>query len=246
MSAPEAVTGFVDRLIHATGTKVVSLVYSPLPFTEGQLLTVCAEEGCFIPEVVTSAYGCDPPELVFHWLRASELRQLAMPLGVGTFFAKNSGGYAGHSYWLKHEGEVLWGADVRSEIPVPENPRELLRSHLLASTTWTRNHKVLNGLANGSYSLLIEALGEHTRRRAATALLLRGVWRVTQETVFHELRSSFGEPELQMVCSELENTFTMIPPADDGQPVREDTEELAYKAAWTYERLVACLRKYIE
>ena len=246
MSAPASVRDFVDRLVRSVGTSVQSVVYSPLPFIEGQLLVIPVDKGQSIPDLAIAAYKCDPPKLVYHWLRYSELWQLAMPLGVGAFFTQSTGGYGGFSYWMKFKGERLWGTDVRSTIPLPEDPRAFLRSHLLESIVWTRNHTIIAHLARGSYTHLIEDLGEHVRQLAATALLLHGIWHVKREAVLHDLVRSFENPELRGIVDALGIAFPLNPFDSESKPGEEDAEELAYRAAWTYERFVACLRRYVE
>jgi hypothetical protein len=240
----DRITGFVDRLIRGVGSGIESVVFSPLPFIEGQLLVVCAEEAMFIPDLVAAAASCDPPKVAFHWLRGSELWQLALPLGVAAYTSDRTGGYPGFSYWLRHEGRVLWGRDLRPSIPLPPDPRRLLRAHLLASITWVRNHTILRYLERRCYTLLIEELGEHTRHLAATALLVRGLWRVQPDTVFTLLGSSFDDPSLRKLSSALATVFPVTSAAGVDQSTQEELEGRVYEAAWTYERLVACLRRY--
>jgi hypothetical protein len=237
---------FISRLTNEAETGIESVVFSPNPFTDGQLLIVVAEKGVFVPDLVATAYRCDPPELPMHWLRPSELGQLAIPFGLAVFLSGRSGGYQGLSYWFKYEGRVLFGRDVLPEIPLPEKPVVLLQKHLLVCVTWLRNHCILENLANRSFDSLITALDDNARRLSASALLIKGVWKVDRGTVLGELGSAFANSELEEVTNVLEEVFA-IPPNGNGKAESEaEMEERAYTASWGFERLMGLLRRYAE
>jgi hypothetical protein len=94
-------------------------------------------------------------------------------------------------------------------------------------------------LMQRDFEELIVELDGRARRLAGTALLLRDVWRVRPDTAFDQLAMAFGDPELRDLAPELRDAFAAPAPG-------AETEERAYHAAWSYERLMAVLRRYAE
>lgn len=244
MIAKSRVEEFARNLTIEANGGIESVLFSPNPFTDGQLLVLIAEQGVFVPDLVSTSYRCMPPKLPIYFLRPSELWQLAIPFGLGMLFSARTGGYEGVSYWFRNEGRVLYGRDVLPEIPIPEDPRLLLQKHLLVSITWHRNHCILKNLVDRKYESLLSALDEKARCLAATAMLVKRVWKIDKETVLDRLGSEMDDPHLAQHVEALQKALVTPSLEDPSARTTSELEEQAYRAAWGFERFVSLLWRY--
>jgi len=235
----EKAHAFADRFVQRAAGELESIVFSPFPFTGGQLLIVCKERVRHLHEVMASAHLCDPPDIPTHWLRLSELGSLSIPYTSVFFWRKLTGGYPGWPYWLRNRGQVLWGADVRAGIPLPEDPRRILEAAIGGSLTYNRHMLFLNMLMRERYAELVEALAGLVRLLMATALLLHGEWQIEEATVSYRFLEVYGAESVGDLCSRASEVFAG--PSDGDEPSRR-----AYEAVWIVESLMRRLRRYVE
>ncbi len=235
MAEPQALEAraraFAARLAPLAGADVQSVLYSPYPFSGGQLLIACPEQVRYLHEVMALGHRAQPPEIPVHWLRVSELGHLSRPQLL------DWSRYPAWSYWLRFKGAVLWGDDLRGRIPLPEQPRCILEGVLTGSLTWDRNHIFLELLARSEYARLLQSLDNLARRLMATALLLVGQWEIEEETIFARFSAAFRAQGAEELCSTLSAMLN---------PVTEATEERALEATWLVERLYHLLRRLVE
>ena len=110
-------------------SELVSAVTYNLPFGGPGLLLVTNDATRDISALLKRYAAKNSGDVLC--LRRSELWQLSVP-----------NPYAVHTfplpYWIREEGEVRLGQDVRSEIPYLRYPRRLLASHIELSLFWVR------------------------------------------------------------------------------------------------------------
>jgi hypothetical protein len=241
---PADIQAYVDRLVARAGGNLESVVLSPFPFCGSQLLVVCRGNVPYLHEVMVAATLCDPPDVLTHWIRGSELRELSLPFGAVAvwFWWKQAGEYPGWSYWLRNRGTVLYGRDVRAEIPLPRDTRAMLEAFLAGSITYNRALLPVPFLIQQRYGELVEILSRLCRRLMATGLLLRDQWEIEEGTVLDRFSCAFAEDGARELCGELHAAFEGAGATADPGALRQR----AIDAIWITERLERFLGRYLE
>lgn len=231
----------VRRLAATAGSNLKSVLYSPLPFKmrhawryseiPGQLVVVCSDSVPTLYDTVLATSQAGAPNLHIRWMRRREIRRLAFPTTDLV--------YQGASYWLRHRGRAIWGDDLRSLVPLPEDPRWLLDLALAMSVTWYRSHIFMGYMAAKRYTELARGTVDLARSIMGNALLLHGVWEVDEATVVARFRGLFDAGELGAEIAELIQAVTA---GDEHSKTAGEARRLARDAVWLTERLVVFLR----
>jgi hypothetical protein len=234
----EEIKGFAERVAARLPGQVESIIYYPHPFTLGGIVIVFNGSVGFIPESVSEIYRClPPPYLSLHYLRTSDLFQLALP-GLFTMPAAiNEHPHLALS--LKYKGTVLYGRDLRDEVPVPANLPAVLDNHIEGCRVHLPLHGWLRWLGNREYLALLEELDRQTRYLLATALLLHNQWDVEMENLPEQFRRYFANQPVLQVCDEF---FALREGVDAGD--EDSLRATAFEAVWLFESLLRELKAH--
>jgi|GEM_PF-1939734 len=227
------VTDFATRLGFYLRNRLESVIFYPHPFTAGGVVVVFKDGAGdlhkLLPEVAMSG---PPPGLSLHCLRREELFELALPVEFRLVPPHAVNEYSHLAYWLRHKGVVLHGRDVRAEVGLPAEPRLLLTTHIDSCMNSLRSHLILSYLLDGRYEALVTELDAQMRYLMAAALLARGVWDVTFESVPGLFRETYDDAEMAATWDEFER---LLAPGGGGAGAGR---EAACEAAWLFESLL--------
>jgi hypothetical protein len=228
----EEIKGFAKRVAARLPEQVESIIYYPHPFTHGGIVIVFNDSIGFLPDYVSEIYRCLPlPHLSIHYLRSSELFQLALP-GLFTMPAAiNEQPHLALS--LKHKGTVLYGRDLREEVPVPTNPAAVLNNHIEGCRVHLPLHGWLRWLGNREYLALLEELDRQVRYLLATALLLHNQWDVEMENLPEQFGHYFADHPARQVCDQFFALRERVEAADE-----DSLRARAFEAVWLFESLL--------
>lgn len=211
---------------------VESILAYPHPLHPGGLIVFAAARGDAWLDLVGEAYRLVPQTATLHCLRPSESELLAQPGLFAPPMAVNE--FPHLLFWLLHRGQVLYGKDVRPELPAPRVHPYLLAAHVDACTDTLRRYGILPLLLSGHFPQLVEMLALEARRLMTTALLMQQQWDVSLETVPGLFLSSLPDPQLadlwQQLCALSQQA------ASQGA-----SEEDAARAVWLFESFRARL-----
>jgi len=221
---------FVDRLHKRYASDLDSVVHFSLPFSQLRqaTLAVMGKSTADLLPVYLDA-GLDllsETELVC--LRSNELYQLGLPSPDLSMVTA--------PYWIRATGKVLWGRDVRSEIPCDYSRSRLLACQL--DRAQSSRHRIISLLLNRSYLKLQRHLARQRAILMVSALIERGIWQVYPITVQRRFVETFPDIEFQSNISEFN---AMSAGMQDAGPDRQKT--LAYRAAWLFEVFLQLLWK---
>lgn len=224
----ESVRTLTVRLCELLEGRAHAAVYSPLPFSKNRLLLVLNDESRDIPSVLLEASRRLPRRVSAICLRLSELDELAVPNDhdPATF---------GMPFWLKNDGRVFYGSDVRPLVP-PAQIGGILKRHLQFASHYARNHIVLSGLAAKQYSLLLRRISRERMLLMVTALLARGVWRVYPETLRVHFREVYPDTLLSQNVSQFDELHAQLL-----QPGCFGSKDMAYRGVWLWESFIRIL-----
>lgn len=228
---------FATRLSFFMRNRLESILYYPHPFNGGGLVIVFkAGAGSLqklLPDVAMSG---PPPGLSLHCLRREELFELAMPVEFRLVPPHTVNEYEHLAYWLHHKGVVLYGRDVRGEVGLPARPELLLSAHVASCMAGLRSHLILSYLLKKQYAELLKELGAQMRYLMAAALLARGVWDVTFETVPELFKETYDDARMAQTWADFERLPK--PPVEGGEA---GAREAAFEAVWLFESLLRLL-----
>jgi hypothetical protein len=227
--SPRTLRALADTVAHlrlGCGERLVSVVRFFTPFHNHGILVVVTDEveDLSIPLSITAAK-------VRRWikpicLRRAELFQLSLP-------NPNAPETFSLSFWIREEGETLWGQDIRSEIPNCDCLGRLLAYHLESAVHYIRNRVILARLTEQDYVTLIAQLHRERILLMLTALLARGIWRLYPDEVIPRFSGCY--PELGSNIREFGELYSKKAAVQKSD---------AYRAAWLLEIFVRGLRKY--
>ncbi len=232
--ADEDLAAFAGELVSSLEPVAESVLYYPHPFNRGGFVVVLPDEGVDLLERLVSAYAGAPPDVMVTVLRRSELAELSYP---GMFVPTDVNPRVHLALWLKHKGSVLFGADLREEIPEPEtDPGLLLEAHLAGCALSLRS-AVLERLLEGKYLALVRELDRQARYLMATALRARDEWDVDLETLPERFARVFADAALR-------DAFAGVAAVRERMESSPDAEsrDLALEAVWSVDRFVRRLR----
>jgi len=230
----EEIEEIAGRLINSLGEHSESILYYPHPFGADGFVVIFRDDVKSIVELIGEAHLCVPSEVPLYCLRQSEMFELSLPVYSWVYLVNR---HVHMVYWLKHEGRVLFGSDIRERLELPAKPHLLLASHIGVSTHYLRSGIILDSLHRKRYAELIETLEQQIKMLMATALLLHGQWNVTADTVAEQFERFFPAPQFKEVWSEFRQLLSS----------RSDHEEKsAIEAVRLFESFIRQLRSYAQ
>ena len=233
----EEIEEIAGRLINSLGEHSESILYYPHPFGADGFVVIFRDDVTSIVDLIGEAHLCVPSEVPLYCLRQSEMFELSLPVYSWVYLVNR---HVHMVYWLKHEGRVLFGSDIRERLELPAKPYLLLASHIGVSTHYLRSGIILDSLHRKRYVELIETLEHQIKMLMATALLLHGQWNVTADTVAEQFERFFPAPQFKEVWSEFRQLLSY----------RSDDEEAqsrsALEAVWLFESFIKQLRSYAQ
>jgi hypothetical protein len=208
-------------------SELVSAVKYNLPFGGPGLLLVAHNQSRDASSLLRRYASQESGDVL--WLRRSELWQLSVP-----------NPHAAHTfplpYWIREEGEVRLGEDVRSEIPYLRSPRRLLAAHIELSLFWLRTSLILSCLTSGNYTRLNAGLKRERALLMQSALLARGIWKISVEAIQEIFRQAYPNPELDALLRALDS-------AENARAGDPDRTRDVLEHVWLHERFVQELSK---
>lgn len=230
----EEIEEIAGRLINSLGEHSESILYYPHPFGADGFVVIFRDDVKSIVDLIGEAHLCVPREVPLYCLRQSEMFELSLPVYSWVYLVNR---HVHMVYWLKHEGRVLFGSDIRERLELPAKPHLLLASHIGVSTHYLRSGIILDSLHRKRYVELTETLEQQIKMLMATALLLHGQWKVTAETVAVQFERFFPAPQFKEVWSEFRQLLSS----------RSDHEEKsAIEAVRLFESFIRQLRSYAQ
>jgi hypothetical protein len=233
----EEIEEIAGRLINALGDHSESILYYPHPFGTDGFVVIFRDDVTSIVDLIAKAHLCVPSETPLYCLRHREMFELSLPVYSWVYLVNR---HVHMVYWLKYEGKVLFGSDIRERLKLPAAPHLLLASHIGVSTHYLRSGVILDWLQHKRYLELIDTLEQQIKMLMATALLLHGHWNVTADTVAEQFEHFFPAPRLKKVWSEFRQLMAS----------RSDDDEAQSKSALEAVRLFECfvrqLRSYAQ
>ena len=218
--------------------EIESILYYPHPLCNGGIVIVLKKEVRnteSVVDAITKAFRFIPPDLSLHCLREDELFELALPAFTWLHVVNRR---LLLPFWLKYRGVLLYGKDVRAQLPEPPDPHVLLALHIEACVHFLRNHAILGLLMRNEYLQLIRRLNWQMRCLMSTALLVYSEWDVTIEDVPRRFAWRYQNQELLSTAVELNGLMVDTDSSDE-----EKCRDAAYEAVWFFERFIRELRR---
>lgn len=219
------------RLRERYASDLVSVVYFSLPFGQRQhaTLAVVPNSAPDLMPAYTDA-GLDLLNITdVVCLRSNELYQLGLP---GPDLAMVTA-----PYWIRATGRVLWGRDVRREIPCDHSHSRLLACQL--DQVQSSRYRIISLLVNSSYFKVQASLVRQRAILMVSALLERGIWQVYPLNLQRRFTETFPDVEFQdnilefnALCAEMRNA------------ARFRQKTLAYRETWLFEVFLRLMWKH--
>lgn len=232
----EEISNFTSRLVARVGGQIESITFYPHPFTKGGLIIVPGDGVEFVPDLIAEIYECNPPPVMFYCLRRSELFQLS---GAGAFGWPNPLEEKPHlAFWLKNEGVVLHGVDIRDEIELPADTSGFFEDHTQRCKQFVRNWS-MDQLRRKNYRGMIIELERQARYLMATALLSKNEWDVSPETIPERFDRSFKNSHANQVGADMAALARQTDEMDESTSRRS-----AFEALWLFEQFLLSTSEY--
>jgi hypothetical protein len=233
----EEIRNFTSRLIDKVGAQLESVTFYPHPFTGGGLVIVPRDDVGFIPDLIAEIYECAPPPVMFYCLRRSELFQLSL---VGVFGWPNPLEEKPHlAFWLKNEGEVLYGRDIRDEIDLPADKSGFFENHTQRCKQFVRNWAI-DQLRRKNYRGMIKELERQAKYLMATALLSKNEWNVSLESIPARFDESFKNGPANRAWADMAALARRTDEMDESI-----LRQSAFEALWLFEQFLLRTREHI-
>jgi hypothetical protein len=231
-----SITEFAKSVVDRLGEQIECILYYPHPFHVGGVVVVLRDDSEPFLYFASEVYSCARMGISLHCLRQAELFKLSLP---GIFVLPNPVSEHLHlALWLKQRGVVLYGRDVRDEIPSPINQHLLLKIHIEACQHSIRPGLILLCLMGKAYSELIDVMNAQVRYLMATALLMRGIWDVSMETVPAHFESLYKDEQMNEISQKLVSLYQVDPTNEYA------CRKAAYESVWLFESFLRHLRRY--
>ena len=229
---------FISKVIARFRNELESLMYYPHPFSTGGFVIVFRDDVNALLDCISGVYQSAPPRgLSIHCLRKSELFELALP---GVYLLPSRVDEHEHlALYLMNKGQVLFGLDLREQIPVPNNYGVMLENHLEACKLHLRPHVLLRWLASKKYLLLIDEIDNQFRYLMGTALLAHGVWDVTMEHLPDLFTPYFENQPVMAIWKSFDTARKEL----DTKNVAA-CRAVAFEVAWLFESFLRELKEY--
>jgi hypothetical protein len=230
------ISNFTTRLIAAMGDQLESITYYSHPFTNGGLVIVPKDDVKFIPDLIADIYELNPPPIMFYCLRRAELFQLSLR---GAFGWPNPLEEKPHlAYWLKNEGIVLYGRDIRDDVKLPADTSGFFANHSQRCKQFVRNWAI-DQLRRKNYRGMIIELERQARYLMATALLSKNEWNVSPDTIPERFDQSFKNVRASQVGAGMAALARQTDEMDEGLSRRS-----AFEALWLFEQFLLSTSEY--
>jgi|SRR5579871_175971 len=233
---PRLAESYLSKTIHEFAKQTGSLesaVYCPIAAPSPYFLLVFRDESNRFLNDILDAHRMTPSEIHTICLRLSELYQLANPSSYtpDTLAAP---------YWLRNDGIVVYGRDIRQDIPLYQRPDRLLLLHLSRTLHRTRSHVILGALAESHFHRLHQSIAQEREQLMKTALLARGVWKVSGGGLKTEFLRWYGSSRMRENLAEVEfmSQETSCEAITCGK-------RSAYRAVWLFEVFLDELRRSV-
>ena len=174
---------------------VISVVRFPHPLTEGGLLIVLNGSSPTYLNSIATAYQQFPKERSLYCLRPNELFQLWQPGVFAPPFHINEQPHL--PFYLKYKGCLLAGEPLAHKINLPQCSAGLLAMHIEACRDSLRRYGILPLLFQRKYRSLVNQLIQEMAYLMATALLTRGIWEISLDTIQDPFFAAFSSSILR-------------------------------------------------
>jgi len=234
LSSKEEMIKSVRKLTEAHGEHIESVLsYRSIQGKE-RLVVVMRDEMKDLPEFLAEVYDdYSPPEGTL-WLRRRELFQLTLGVADPTdIFSGLTEPF--DSYRIKNRSEILYGHNIKDEIPDLDNPKGAAIANLtLLYLCYTRNHVILDLLSRKEYKKAAEVLLGILKGIMGLALVMKGKLDIEKLNLLDDFSKEYSGTEQDKMLSELFNREENMAEASEGD---ERWRELAYDAVWAFESL---------
>ena len=226
---------FVARLADSAPDRLLSVLQYQHPFSEGGLAIVFANG----PEPYSSLHAAvsraKPPRCYVAVLKRADLFLLALPR-IEPFSQHE---YPHIAYCLKHRGEVLYGQDLRSEIPDAMGLEHWLEGVLDHTACWFRNHDILGRLQREEHLALFGAMDQRLRFLMSVVLLAEvGEWDVALASLPDRCRDLIRDDAIHEHWRAFDALHREVAAAGD-----EPDRETVLEAAWHFDSVCRGLRR---
>lgn len=235
---PDEAHKAASRLGDRLGAYLVSVIFYPEKSYRGGLVVLFRDDAEPFVDLITDAFKCVPLDIFLHCIRRGELPELCLPAFTWLHVLNR---HIQLPYLIKHHGIVLYGIDVRDEMPALPEPRVLFQAHLESCAHFMRNHAVLRLLASGKYLELIKRVDWQIKCLMSTALLIRGEWDGPFDSIPARFEAAYHDEQLKNFWRELGELRMSLDAQDESSCRRA-----SYEAVWLFECFLRRLREYVK
>lgn len=228
---------FVDRVVASVGDQLESITFYPHPFTNGGLVVVPKPDVEFIPDLISQVYRLDPAPVMIYFLRGIELFELSLPGVFGWTIPLEEKPHL--AFWLKKNGTVLFGRDIRPDIRLPADTSPYLEIHIQRIKHCIRNW-VLEQLGRQNYQGIVREMERQTRYVMATALLAKArEWEYAKEDIPGRFKEVFKDQTAEQVWADLTCLTQQVEERQE-----QASRESAFEAVWFFEQFIKQMGAY--
>lgn len=166
----ESLISFAKLFARKRGDDIECILFSPQPFTPGEVFIISKNNINSTVELLSYANTLYQLKYRLYCLRKEELWEL----GAAHWFIPSGGTYfPSPAYTLRSLGVILYGVDLRDQIPLPERPEHFLLAHIEGCRFYVRNHQILKRLTTRDYAGLIDRMIEQFHYLMASAVVIK-------------------------------------------------------------------------
>jgi hypothetical protein len=224
------INDFASRLVASIGDQLETITFYTHPFTNGGLVIVPKDDVEFIPDLISEIYSCQPPAITLNCLRRSELFQLSETGIFGWPYPLDERPHL--AFWLKNQGIVLFGRDIREEIKLPETS-SFLEIHLQRVKHCIRNWS-FDQLWLKNYKKMVNEMERQSKYLMATALLTENEWDLVPEAIPERFDQTFKNDGANQAWADI---TTLARQTDDLDETT--TRQSALEALWLFEQFMS-------
>lgn len=217
---------FAGSISGRRGNDIVAILYSPQPFTQGEVFIICDDEVESAAELLTWANAFYNKPYRLYCLREKELWELAE---AHWFIPSGNTYFPNPAYTLRTLGVVLYGTDVRDQIPLPKKPEHFLQAQIEGSRFYVRNHQILSRLTKRDYIGLLEHLTKQFHFLMASAIVTKVPDGFMEKDIEDKFVGLYSGTNALSVWKEFTELLSSSPP----------NRESAFEAVWFFERFMA-------
>ena len=170
VNVPKPLIEFAARFVLRRGDDIETILFSPQPFTQGEVYIVCKNEVGSAAELLVDAYSGYASDTRLFCLRRKELWE---PASTHWFVPSGGTCFPNPAYAMRTCGVILHGVDLRDEIPLPDQPKRFLQAHIEGCRFYVRNHQILKRLALQDYAELIARLEAQFKYLMASTVVIK-------------------------------------------------------------------------